>query len=308
MSQARISVVGSYGVGLTFGLSRVPAAGETVTGHYFRVDHGGKGSNQAVGAARLGAQVRLRTAVGDDTFGETARRLWSDEGVTASVLVAPGVATMAGAILVEDGGENRIVIAPGALEHLGPDDLDPRADVEGADVLVVQLEIPLTTAARAVRLGKAAGVRTLLNPAPAPRGGALPEGLLDADVLTPNLHEARALLGGGAGLDHPAAAARLAEQTGAQVVLTAGAEGAYVAAGGLVEHVAAVPVDDVVDTTGAGDAFTAALAVLLAEGADLVEAARFAGRAAAHCVRHHGVIPGLPRRADLGAPSRPEQA
>lgn len=298
----RIAVVGSYGVGLTFGLSRSPAAGETVIGHYFRVEHGGKGSNQAVAAARLGARVSFRTALGDDPFADAARQLWADEGVEASALVRAGESTMAGAILVDDDGENRIVIALGALSSFTPDDLDPDLHINGSDVVVVQLEIRADTAARALQLAAREGIRTILNPAPAP-ASPVPGGLLAAaDVLTPNLHEAAALLGVGSSLDNRAAAARLADLASAEVVLTAGAQGSFVAAGGRVEHVPAQRVDNAVDTTGAGDAFTAALAVCLAEGGDLVDAARFASRAAAHCVRHHGVIAGLPYRADLPMP------
>jgi ribokinase len=323
VSQPRISVVGSYGVGLTFGTARAPAAGETVTGRYFRTDHGGKGSNQAVAAARLGARVRLRTALGGDSFAAGARELWAAEGITASPVTCPAEATMAGAIIVDDRGENRIVIAPGALDGFRPEHVTA-ADVDGADVLLVQLEIPLPTALRALRLAASAGVRSILNPAPAPDGPLVPDLLAAANIITPNLNEARLLLSaltpagpaaggpgpGGEGEvdrepadaaadDCAAMAARLAERAGAVVVLTAGARGAYLADGGPVRHVPAPVVTDVVDTTGAGDAFNAGLAVALAEGADLDGAARFATRAAAYCVRAAGVIPGLPRRADL---------
>ncbi|MDA8313087.1 MAG: ribokinase [Actinomycetota bacterium] len=293
----RVSVVGAYGVGLTFDLDVVPEAGETVSCRSFVQHHGGKGSNQAVAAARLGAMVSLQTALGDDAFGEGARSLWEREGVAAAALVCAGTPTMVGAILVEPDGENRIVIAPGALERFTPEHLDASL-IFGSDVLLVQLEIPLATAAQALAMARRAGVRSVLNPAPAP---AVPDvvGLVSsADIVTPNLREARRLLGG---VTAPGdqLAARLARSTGGTVVLTAGASGAYVAHDGALTHVEALPVDPIVDSTGAGDAFSAALGVALADGADPIEAARFATRAAAHCVSVPGVIPGLPRREDL---------
>jgi ribokinase len=136
---ARVAVVGSYGVGLTVELDRVPDAGETTVGRTFRIDHGGKGSNQAIGAARLGAQVDFLTAVGDDAFGQAAVALWQKEGVRAEAIIATA-ATMTAPILVEPNGENRIVVVPGALEHLSPAHVDSFSDrIAAADVCVVQL-------------------------------------------------------------------------------------------------------------------------------------------------------------------------
>ncbi len=249
--------------------------------------------------------MRLRTAVGDDVFGEGARRLWTDEGVETNALVCAGQATMLGAIFVEDDGDNRIVIAPGALSVFGPEHVD-RSDVAGGDLLLVQLEIPVPTAAQALALAAAVGVLSVLDPAPAPADGSAAALLSAADLLTPDLGEAQALPGATGPLDPPGAARRLAEATGSAVVLTAGSHGAFVTTGGSVQHVPARPVEQVVDSTGAGDAFAGAgdafaagLAVALAEGADLVDAARFAAPAAAYCIRCPGVVPGLPRRADL---------
>ena len=270
---AKVAVVGSYGVGLTVELDRVPEAGETVVGRTFRTDHGGKGSNQAVGAARLGAEVDLLTAVGDDAFGHAALELWREEGVRAEAVVAPA-ATMCAPILVEPSGENRIVIVPGALEHLGPAHVDAFSGrIAAADVCVVQLEIPVWTALYALRVARAAGVRTILNPAPAP-----PEPIeATCDYVTPNETEVAAV----GGVD-------------ATLVLTLGAQGARLG-GELVPAFAA----EVVDTTGAGDAFTAAFAVALAEGLPDLEAVRWGCAAGAHMVEHAGVVPGLPTRAEL---------
>ena len=270
---ARVAVVGSYGAGLTVELDRMPGAGETIIGNRFRVDHGGKGSNQAVGAARLGAHVDFLTAIGDDAFGHDAIALWEAEGVHAEAVIA-SAATMCAPILVEPSGENRIVVVPGALAHLSRAHVDAFADrIAAADVCVVQLEIPLATALYALEVARAAGVRTILNPAPAPPHPIDPE----VDYLTPNETEA------------PSVSA-----AGGTLVLTLGEQGAEVAG----ERVPAFPAT-AVDTTGAGDAFTAAFAVALAEGRSDLEAARWGCAAGAHMVEHPGVVPGLPTRTQL---------
>ena len=270
---ARVAVVGSYGVGLTVELDRMPGAGETLIGRSFRRDHGGKGSNQAVGAARLGAEVDFLTAIGDDPFGHDAVALWQAEGVRAKAIVTDAP-TMTAPIFVEPTGENRIVVVPGALERLGPEHVDGFSDrIAAADVCVVQLEIPVWTALYALEVADAAGVRTILNPAPAPAEPIAPR----CGYVTPNETEA--------------AAVRSAEAT---LVLTLGDEGAELRG----ERVPAFPAD-VVDTTGAGDAFTAAFAVALSEGLDEREAVRWGCAAGAHMVEHPGVVPGLPTRDEL---------
>jgi ribokinase len=270
---ARVAVVGSYGVGLTVELDRMPAAGETLIGRSFRLDHGGKGSNQAIGAARLGAEVDFLTAIGDDAFGHDAVALWQAEGVRAEAVVTDAP-TMTAPILVEPTGENRIVVVPGALERLGPEHVDAFSDrIAAADVCVVQLEIPLWTALYALEVADAAGVRTILNPAPAPADPIAPR----CAYVTPNETEA--------------AAVRDAQAT---LVRTLGDEGAEL-------HGERIPAfaAQVVDTTGAGDAFTAAFAVALADGLDEREAVRWGCAAGAHMVEHAGVVPGLPTRDEL---------
>jgi ribokinase len=272
---ARVAIVGSYGVGLTVELDRVPDAGETVIGRTFRRDHGGKGSNQAVGCARLGAHVDFLTAVGDDAFGEDAATLWADEGVVAHAVIA-SAATMSAPILVEPRGVNRIIVVPGALAELSRAHVDEFAEkIAAADVCLVQLEIPVDTALYALEVARRAGVRTILNPAPAPTEPIAPE----VDYLTPNETEA--------------AAVREAKGT---LVLTLGEQGAQIGA----ERVPAFPAT-VVDTTGAGDAFAAAFAVALAEGLPDLDAVRWGCAAGAHMVEHPGVVPGLPTRAQLEA-------
>jgi len=301
----RVAVVGSYGVGLVFSVSVAPGPGETVHGRSFRVDHGGKGSNQAVGAARLGAEVRFLTALGEDDFAPRALRLWADEGVEAVAVRFPESATMAGAIIVEDSGENRIIIAAGALGRLRAEDVEREAALlEGADVLLVQLEIPVPAAAAALALGRARGITTILNPAPAPDEPLPPSVLASVDYLTPNLHEARRLLGRSDGEAEEIATA-LARATGRTVVMTVGARGALIARGEELVAVAAPLAPVVVDSTGAGDAFNAGFAFGLASGLGLEEAVALGCRCGAWCVGRPGVIPGLPRPADIGPATRP---
>jgi ribokinase len=270
----RVAVVGSYGVGLTFAAERVPGRGETVIGDLFRTDHGGKGSNQAIGAARLGAEVSLLTAVGEDSFGDEAVALWAAEGVDARAVLRAPLPTMTAAILVERSGDNRIVVVPGALSTLAAEHVEAfAAQIEQADLLLVQLEIPLEAALRALDIARRAGVRTVLNPAPAPPAPLS----VAADYLTPNETEAHAVAG--------------AEGT---VVLTLGERGARVDG----EVVPAFPAR-VVDSTGAGDAFCAAFGVALAEGLSDLDATRWGCAAGAHMVEHEGVVPGLPTLAQL---------
>lgn len=275
---ARIAVVGSFGVGLTFGVERCPERGETVIGNLFRSDAGGKGSNQAIGAARLDADSVLLTAVGEDQFGDGAFQLWAEEGVDAGAVVRVGLPTMVAAILVDATGDNRIAIVPGALSALEPTHVDAFADrIAAADVLLVQLEIPVATAHRALEIGREAGVTTVLNPAPAPPA-VLPEDMLAlADYCTPNETEAGAVRG-----------------APGTVVLTLGEEGAR-----LGDEVVPAFAAAVMDTTGAGDAFNAAFAVALADGLDERAAIRWGCAAGAHMVEHPGVVPGLPTRAQL---------
>jgi ribokinase len=298
----KIAVVGSYGAGLTMRVPRAPVAGETLSGGVFASGHGGKGSNQAVAAARLGAEVSFLTAVGRDQFGEAARQLWADEGIDASGVRTTDSATMVGFILVDDDGENRIVIAPGALDDLTPDDVAAFADrIAEADLLIVSLEIPLPVAVAALRIGHERGVRTLLNPAPA---APLPDEAWQwIDILTPNASEARTLTGA----DPDAVATpdelidRLRDRFAGTIVLTLGDQGSVIDHDGQRSHMPPVRVEKVVDTTGAGDCFTGALAVALVRGDDLPDAVRFAAAASAHTVGIAEVIPALPYPDDVAA-------
>ncbi len=219
----KIAVIGSYGVGLSMRVPRMPDAGETLTGGTFEVGPGGKGSNQAIGAARLGADVRFLTAIGADDYGRAARELWADEGVDASRVVelidAP---TMAGFIMVEPSGENRIAIAPGALDRLSESDVEAfRDEIAQADVVLVSMEIPMGAVVAALRIGRELGVTTILNPAPAQ---PLPDDALkNVDIITPNQTEARVILGTDDATTSDAEVAKaIADRVDAAVIMTRG--------------------------------------------------------------------------------------
>lgn len=297
---AKIVVVGSFNMDLTTYVPRMPRPGETIMGDRFVTGPGGKGSNQAIAAARLGAEVTFVGRVGRDSFGETALKMWRDNGVdTRFVVTDPELATGVAPILVEQGGENMIVVALGANLAVSPADVDAAAEaINAADVLVTGLEIPPATAAYALTVAKAAGVRTVLNPAPA---SALPDATLaDADFITPNETELEVLTGLATG-DTEYAARMLLKRPDQTVIVTMGGGGTlYVTNSTGSGHVPVFSVD-VVDTTGAGDAFTAGVSVALGEGLSLPDAVRFGNAVAGLCVTKPGTASSMPYRADVDA-------
>jgi ribokinase len=288
-----IVVVGSLNMDLVVRVPSFPAPGETLLGSDYARHPGGKGANQAVAAARAGGRVAMIGRVGRDAFGEALTRGLAVDGVQAhAVLAIAGVPTGVAFISVDAAGQNCIIVSPGANARLAPEDVLP-ADVEGAEVVLLQLEIPLETALRAAHLGRRAGARVVLNLAPA--HAIEPRRLRDVDVLLVNESEAAAV--GGATLEQVArdperAAAELAALVPA-VVLTLGAAGAAWADGGAAGIVPGFAVD-VVDTTAAGDAFAGALAVRLAAGVPLADAVRFANAAGALAATRPGAQPSLP--------------
>jgi len=296
----KIAVVGSYGVGMTMRLARLPSPGETISGGSYASGPGGKGSNQAIAAARLGADVYLLTAVGPDVFGDEARDLWRREGVDASHVITATLPTMVGFILVDKSGENRIAIASGALDELTTEHVEMfRETIREADLLIVSMEIPMAAVAAALRISHEEGTRTLLNPAPASQ---LPDEVWEwIDVLTPNQTEAPLLLGLDAehGLTPHELFASLHRHTSATIILTLGAAGSLVSDGDTIMAIDAIPATRVVDTTGAGDSFTAALAVALVEGLPLETAVLYGSAAGSHAVTIEGVIAALPSRRDI---------
>ena len=297
---ASIFVVGSYVEGLTIRVPRVPALGESLVGESFDMGPGGKGSNQAIGAARLGADVRLLACVGADIFGERAMRLYADEGIRpARIHRIDGAHTGIGFVNVLPNGENWITVDMGANNLMTPQHVeDCAAQIGECDILMTQFEVPPPAVATALALGKATGALTILNPAPARASDA--RMLANVDVLTPNASEARILLG--LAPQDPSPIAELARGLLAlgpgTVIITVGADGAYIATADGTTHVPALPIQ-AVDVTGAGDSFNAALAVGLGAGKTIREAVDSAIYAGAYCALRNGVIAGLPTRAEL---------
>ena len=293
-------VVGSYVTGFTMRAHRLPVGGETVLAEEFDHGPGGKGSNQAIQIARAGARARLLTAVGDDAFGRDALALWEAEGVDAGPVLRGGPRpTGAAMILLEASGENRIIVFPGANDRLDAAAVEA-VDLQDASVLLTQLEIPGEPAGAAMRVGRAAGLTTILNPAPV---RPLPDAVLaDTDILTPNETEARVLTGRDPGtpVDELDLCAELRARGVGTVVMTLGARGALIAGAGEPETVAA-PTVEVVDTTGAGDAFAGTLAATLAGGGSLREGVERAVVAGALACTKLGVVPSLATGAQIDA-------
>jgi ribokinase len=300
MNAPRITVVGSYAAGLTMRVERLPSQGETLLGTAYRVDYGGKGSNQAVGCARLGARVSFISKIGRDAFGEMALGLYRDEGVDIShVSQTADAPTGVGFITVDARGNNCITIDPGANELLTADDVSHGgAAFDTAKAVLTQLEIPVAAAEAAMAHGRAKGAVTILNPAPV---RPLPESILQlVDIITPNQSEARVLAGRSPNeaCDAEEIARDLIRCGVKQVVMTLGEKGALIVTASASLHIPALKVP-AVDTTGAGDAFNAGLAMALASGASLEHAVHFAVVTGGLAVTREGVIPSLPDRDEV---------
>jgi ribokinase len=295
-----IVVVGSSNTDMVIRVPRIPRAGETLLGGVFLTAAGGKGANQAVGAARSGGKVALIARVGRDVFGDQAIAGLRRDGIDVSCvfrdkLTASGVAL----IFVAKDGENSIAVAGGANAKLSPADVRKATGViRSAALLVAQLETPLATVAAAVRAAVRAGVQVILNPAPA---RPLPNSLLKLiSVLTPNETEAE-LLTGIKVIDAAAAAkacSKLRSRGVGTVILTLGSRGAFLADANGQKLVPGFKVKTV-DSTAAGDVFNGALAVALAEGKTVLDAVRFANAAAALSVTRLGAQPSAPTRAEI---------
>jgi ribokinase len=296
---ARIVVVGSFNMDLTAYMERLPRPGETVNGRKFVTGPGGKGSNQAVAAARLGAEATFIGRVGNDVFADSALNIWKQEGINTNYVTRdPDRATGVAPIWVDDRGENSIVVVLGANLAVSRADIDRAVEVIAqADILIAQLEISYDTAAYALQVAKERGIQTILNPAPA--GELTPEVLALADFLTPNETELEVLAGktGGAVED---AARSLLTREGQTVVITLGAQGAQWVNQSGTGQLPTFPVK-VVDSTGAGDAFNAGLAVALAEGKNLNDAIIFANATAGLCVTKPGTTLSMPHRDEVEA-------
>lgn len=289
----RIVVVGSINMDLVTQASRFVGPGETILGDGFVTVPGGKGANQAVAAARLGAEVALVGATGDDAFGEKLRHGLRVEGVDLTHVATVEHCASGTASITVAGGENLIIVVPAANARVMPAQVESaRALIRGADAVLVQMEIPLETVEATLRLGETLGVPVILNPAPAQ--WLPPDCLQLARCVTPNQHELALLLGADPEEDFRS----LMQRAPCPVVLTRGDEGAWYRQSGAPVHQPAFATR-VVDSTGAGDTFNAALVVFLCEG--LESAVRKACAAAAIAVGKLGAQGGMPRRAELQA-------
>ncbi|MCF3133411.1 ribokinase [Streptomyces olivochromogenes] len=290
-----IAVLGSLNMDLVAYVERAPQRGETVTGREFRTVPGGKGANQAIAAARAGATVSMIGAVGNDAYGVRLRDTLEHSGVdTDSLRTVPGPSGTAH-IVVDDEGGNSIVVIPGAngtVDHLSPGD---EGVIASADMLLLQLEIPMAAVVAGAEAARRHGVRTVLTPSPA--RPLPPELLAVTDLLVPNEHEAATLSGA---LDPREAAAVLLVQV-PEVVVTLGPTGSLYLARGTEPLVCPAPRVDAVDSTGAGDTFAGALAVALAEERPIREALHWAAAAAAISVQREGASVSMPYRPEIEA-------
>lgn len=298
--RASICVVGSSNVDLTLRVPRLPKLGETLAAREFHLGFGGKGANQAVMAARLGAAVTLVSKVGRDALGEETLRNYHAQGIDpVHVRVDPALPTGVACIVVDDAGQNAIIGAPGANLGLTPDEVKEAAElIQKAETLICPLEVPVVTVLEAFRLAKAAGVRTILNPAPAL---PLPEELYRlTDFCVPNEVELEVLT------SHQVTTLAEAERAAGlllalgprTVIVTLGDKGSLIVDEASSRHVPAVAMQ-AVDPTAAGDAFIGSLAVLLSEGLDLYEAVRRSNAAAGLSVTRMGAQASLPTRAEV---------
>ena len=292
----KVVILGVFVADTAYRADRMPVMGETILGRSFALGPGGKGSNQAVAAARAGAETHFLTRLGEDAFADMADRIWADAGVTSHARRMADSYTGAAFIFVNDAtGDNAIIISPGAAAELSPEDIDESV-MARADVFITQLEQPLDAALAGLRSARAAGAATLLNPAPA---AELPREMLAlCDFITPNETETEALTGLAVltEADAARAAARLCEMGVGQPIITMGAQGAYLHGHGLVPAISAGPV---VETTGAGDAFNGGFAAALSDGRSVLDAVRFGCVVAGISVTRAGAAQSMPSRDEI---------
>ncbi|MFF3780534.1 ribokinase [Streptomyces sp. NPDC001933] len=290
-----IAVLGSTNMDLVAYVERAPERGETVTGREFRTVPGGKGANQAVAAARAGGEVMMIGAVGDDEYGAVLRAGLEHAGIDTDLLHTAEGPSGTAHIVVDDTGANSIVVIPGAngtVTAIGPGEM---AAIAEADLLLLQLELPMSAVIEGARVAHAQGVRTILTPSPVQ---PLPSELLDCvDLLIPNEHEAAEL----SGFTDPHAAARHLLSQVPAVIITLGSKGCLYAARGGEPVVLPAPEVTAVDTTGAGDTFVGTLAVALGERRPVPQALAWASAAAALCVQRPGASTSMPYRTEIDA-------
>jgi len=300
----RITILGSFVADLAFRSKKAPVWGETIMGSDFRLGPGGKGSNQAVAAARLGGKVSFLSKLGRDSFGDLARRTYLQEGIdTRFVFDTDSHPTGAATIIVDEvTGENAIVVVPGACFHVTPAEIDQARElIAESAVFLAQLEMQLPAVEHGLKLARSLGAQTILNPAPALE---LLEKIFPlCDYLTRNESEATALTGLPVTNLREAerAAAALLARGARNAVVTLGAQGAFVKNASLAKHIPAVDAGPAVETTGAGDAFNGGFAIALAEGRDIVAATQFGCAVAGISVTRRGTAPSMPKRAEVEA-------
>lgn len=296
-----VVILGIFVADLAFRAGRMPGIGETIIGSSFKIGPGGKGSNQAVAAARAGGAVTFISRLGKDEFGALALAAWRREGIEARVIETSDEATGAAFIYVnESTGENAIIVAPGAAASISVADVDAAADaIAQAAVFVTQLEQPVAAARRGLELAKKAGAVTVFNPAPAV---VVDETIyLFCDFVTPNESEAALLTGLPVSdvADARKAGDALLKKGAGAALITLGEAGALFHDGARSELIPAFRAGPVVETAGAGDAFNCGFAAALADGADPLEAARFGCAVAGISVTRPGTAPSMPKRGEV---------
>ena len=295
----KLVVVGSANTDFVLGVPELPTKGATVLGNQFRVVRGGKGANQAVAAARLGAEVTFVARLGTDSFGNEALAAYREEGIRTDFIVQdPQIHSGIALIMVNPHGENVIGVGPGANSHLTAEDVHAASTaIQEADCVLLQLEIPIEAVHAAAELAHRHHVRVILNPAPAQK---LPQQLLQAvDYLTPNETETAILAGEDPAGIGPDSLPRLASILGVpNLIVTLGARGAGILQDGQTTLVPSFPITPV-DTTASGDAFNGALAVALARGEAIAQAVKYANAAGAITATRPGAQPSLPTRKEL---------
>ncbi|WP_299829721.1 ribokinase [uncultured Roseobacter sp.] len=296
----KVVILGVFVADTSYRADRMPRMGETILGNSFALGPGGKGSNQAVACARIGAETHMISKLGQDDFAKLALDTWAGAGVTPHADQISESYTGAAYIFVEESsGDNAIIVAPGAAALIDAADIDARADlIKSADVFITQLEQPMPAALHALGIARAAGVTTILNPAPA---ADLPEGMLAlCDYVTPNETECEALTGITVETEADAkrAAVALRALGVGTPIITMGERGAYLDGHGLVPAIKAGPV---VETTGAGDAFNGGFAAALAEGQSPLQAVKIGCATAGISVTRPGTAPSMPDRSEVEA-------
>ncbi|MER9314151.1 ribokinase [Mesorhizobium sp. M0659] len=298
-----VVILGVFVADTAYRADRQPRMGETILGNSFKLGPGGKGSNQAVAAGKLGADITFLTRLGVDAFADMAKATWAEAGVKSAVIDTPQSYTGAAYIFIEETtGNNAIIVSPGAAMLISSEDIEANAGlIRGAGVFVTQLEQPIDAALRALEIARGAGVTTILNPAPAAK---LPDRIYTlCDYVTPNETEAEELTGIKVSSidDARRAADSLLKKGVGSVIITLGEKGALLHTAARSDHVPVVNAGAVVETTGAGDAFNGGLAAALAKGVEPLQAVRFACAVAGISVTRPGTAPSMPTLQEVEA-------